>query len=108
VCARARGPLDELGHLADRAQVELDALVASLDLHGAAYADTYARWLARHPARGKAGPPEPPELHPKAAALVREIVLDETASRRLSGSRRSASVPTTQSTAGGGSYARRP
>lgn len=63
----------------------LEDLIDALDRDGARYAAEYARWL--HCGRRRHAPPKPPSLHHKAAACIRDLVLDEAhAARRGLGS----------------------
>lgn len=82
VVAPPSSPLDELDDLRGRVHGELLQLVKALVSDGRRYADAYADWL-HHSGGNGTGPLRPPNLHHKAAAAIREIVLDEAALGRV-------------------------
>ena len=71
----------ELNDVDARVSEHLAELVELFDRHGRSYARSYAEAVLTRPARVQ-GPAAPAGMHPKLAAAIRDIVMDELAVRR--------------------------
>lgn len=73
----------ELCAVLARVQEELGVQLDALDRIGGEYARQYAWAATTRPTL--TGPPRPVELRPEMGKMIRELVLDELAAQRLTG-----------------------